>query len=209
MKPAARSSSSTRRPAQVVERIAVGKRPRGIRCRVTARSCSWRCRDRRLPALASTSRSCRQPIAPPMASASSIWRRASWCATLHSGQDPEAFDLSPDGKTMYVSNEETAEMSVLDITSGDGSRACQGRRGARRRDGAAGRREVYVTCEGDNEVLAVDTTTLKVVGRMKTAAAAARRSCSRPDGKTAFVTDETAATVSVIDTAKHAVAARS
>ena len=32
--------------------------------------------------------------------------------TLTSGQDPEAFDLSPDGKTLYVSNEETAEMSV-------------------------------------------------------------------------------------------------
>ena len=38
--------------------------------------------------------------------------------TLESGQDPESFDLSRDGKTLYVSNEETAEMSVLDLASG-------------------------------------------------------------------------------------------
>ncbi|HSZ81079.1 MAG TPA: hypothetical protein VLA14_02300, partial [Polyangia bacterium] len=38
--------------------------------------------------------------------------------TIQSGQDPEAFDVSRDGKTLYVSNEETAEMSVVDIASG-------------------------------------------------------------------------------------------
>ena len=90
--------------------------------------------------------------------------------TLTSGQDPEAFDLSPDGKTMYVSNEETAEMSVLDITTGtirERVKVGEEPEGVTvRPDG----REVYVTCEGDNEVVAVDTTTLKVVGRMKTAA---------------------------------------
>ena len=42
--------------------------------------------------------------------------------TLKSGQDPEAFDLSPDGKTLYVSNEETAEMSVLDMSQRHDSR---------------------------------------------------------------------------------------
>ena len=38
--------------------------------------------------------------------------------TYPSGQDPEAFDLSHDGRTLYVSNEETAEMSVLDLEGG-------------------------------------------------------------------------------------------
>ena len=33
--------------------------------------------------------------------------------TYSSGQDPESFDLSRDGKTLYVSNEESSEMSVL------------------------------------------------------------------------------------------------
>src|SRR6185436_18146734 len=39
--------------------------------------------------------------------------------TLKSGQDPESFDLSADGSTLYVSNEETAQLSAVDIASGD------------------------------------------------------------------------------------------
>ena len=126
--------------------------------------------------------------------------------TLKSGQDPEAFDLSPDGTTMYVSNEETAEMSVLDIASGtvrERVKVGEEPEGVTvRPDG----REVYVTCEGTNEVVAIDTKTLKVVGRMKTAARP-RSVVFTKDGSTAFVTDENAATISVIDTAKHTVAA--
>jgi YVTN family beta-propeller protein len=38
--------------------------------------------------------------------------------TYDSGQDPEAFDLSPDGTRVYVSNEDAAQMSILDLTSG-------------------------------------------------------------------------------------------
>src|SRR5205085_92908 len=34
---------------------------------------------------------------------------------LPGGPDPESFDLSPDGKLLYVSNEDTAALSVVDI----------------------------------------------------------------------------------------------
>ncbi|MCU7372977.1 hypothetical protein PEC18_19545, partial [Paucibacter sp. O1-1] len=34
------------------------------------------------------------------------------------GEDPEAFDLSPDGKTLYVTNEEDAAVSFIDLASG-------------------------------------------------------------------------------------------
>jgi YVTN family beta-propeller protein len=37
---------------------------------------------------------------------------------LKSGQDPESFDLSRDGKLIFVSNEETAEMTVVNLESG-------------------------------------------------------------------------------------------
>src|SRR4029434_4016721 len=37
---------------------------------------------------------------------------------LKSGQDPESFDVSRDGKLLFVSNEETAETSVVDMRSG-------------------------------------------------------------------------------------------
>jgi DNA-binding beta-propeller fold protein YncE len=39
--------------------------------------------------------------------------------TLKSGQDPESFDLSSDGTALYVSNEETAQLTAVDIASGE------------------------------------------------------------------------------------------
>jgi len=35
-----------------------------------------------------------------------------------SGDDPEVFDLSPDGRTIYVSNEDAAQVSVVDTATG-------------------------------------------------------------------------------------------
>ena len=56
---------------------------------------------------------------------------------LDVGPDPEVFDISPDGKTMYVGNEDDAELTFFDMQSrkkvGDG----QGRRRARGRAGAS------------------------------------------------------------------------
>ena len=78
---------------------------------------------------------------------------------LKAGQDPESFDLSPDGSTLYASNEETAEVSFVDVQTGEvRSRTKVGEEPEGvtvRPDG----REVYVTCEGDNIVAAVDTAT--------------------------------------------------
>ena len=175
-----------------ISRIPVGKRPRGIRVSPDGKNL--------LVALSGS------PIAGPGVDESKLppadraadgigvvdLATGKLVRTLNSGQDPEAFDLSPDGKTMYVSNEETAEMSVLDLSSGeirDRVKVGGEPEGVTvRPDG----REVYVTCEADNEVFAVDTTTLKVVGRMKTAARP-RAVVFTKDGSTAFVTDETAA----------------
>jgi len=103
---------------QIVERIVVGKRPRGIRVSRDGASL--------FVALSGS------PIAGPGVDESKLppadrdadgigvvdLATRKLVRTLKSGQDPEAFDLSPDGTTMYVSNEETAEMSVLDISSG-------------------------------------------------------------------------------------------
>ena len=145
--------------AQVVERITVGKRPRGIRLSRGRHDAARRvvgiadCRPwrRRVEAAASRSR-CR-------------WHRRRRSARRTSSCEPERAvrirrrsTFSPDGKTMYVSNEESAEMSVLDVASGTiRSRVKVGEEPEGvtvRPDG----REVYVTCEGDNEVFAVDTT---------------------------------------------------
>jgi len=34
------------------------------------------------------------------------------------GPDPELFDLSPDGRTAYVSNEEDGELNLIEVASG-------------------------------------------------------------------------------------------
>jgi YVTN family beta-propeller protein len=126
--------------------------------------------------------------------------------TYPSGQDPEAFDLSPDGKTLYVSNEETAEMSVVDLERGEVTRrvpVCEEPEGVTvSPDGGT----VYVTCEAVNAVAAVDTKRLEVIARIPTAARPRTIAVTR-DGSTLFVTGETAAAVSVVDAANHTVSA--
>lgn len=189
--------------AQVVEKISVGKRPRGLKVS----------RDGKTLYVALSG----SPIAGPGVDESKLppadraadgigvvdLATRKLVRTLPSGQDPESFDLSLDDQTLYVSNEETAEMSVLDLASG----SIRGRvKIGGEPEGVTVRpdgREVYVTCEEDNEVFAVDTATLKVAGRMKTAARP-RSVVFAKDGSVAFVTDENAAAVTVLDPAKHA-----
>lgn len=89
------------------------------------------------------------------------------------GPDPEIFDLSADGKTLYVSNEEDAVLGIVDLASGK-------RRGEVKVGGepegvklSADGRLVYVTSEVTNMVQAVDLATAKVVHRFRSASARA------------------------------------
>jgi YVTN family beta-propeller protein len=187
---------------QIVERIFVGKRPRGIRVS----------RDGATLFVALSG----SPIAGPGVDESNLppadrtadgigvvdLASRKLLRTLPSGQDPEAFDLSPDGKTLYVSNEETAEMSVLDLSTGTIRTRVKVGEEPEGVTVTPDGREVYVTCEGDSEVFAVDTATLKVVARMKTAARP-RSIVFTKDGRIAFVTDENASAVTVLDAATH------
>jgi YVTN family beta-propeller protein len=122
--------------------------------------------------------------------------------TLHSGQDPESFDLSRDGKTLYVSNEESAKMTVLDLASGKIKREVDVGHEPEgvtiRPDGKV----VYVTSEQDNLVVAVSTETYKVLAQIPTGPRP-RSIVFTPDGKTGFVTNENGAQVTVVDAVKN------
>lgn len=188
---------------EVVERIAVGKRPRGIALAPDGR---------RLYVALSGS-----PIAgpgvdestlpPPDRAADGIGvvdRDAkALVRTYPSGQDPEAFAVSADGTRIYVSNEDAAQMSVLDLVQGEVvGRVAVGEEPeivALRPDG----RVVYVGCEGTNEVVAVDTASLKVVARIRTGARP-RGIAFTSDGLTAFTADENNESLTVIDATRHA-----
>ena len=103
---------------EVVARIPVGKRPRGIKLSKDGKTL--------YVALSGSPRGGpgvdESKLPPPDRSADGVGvvdlATHKLVKTLPSGQDPESFDLSRDGKTLYVSNEETAEMSVLDLHSG-------------------------------------------------------------------------------------------
>ena len=187
---------------QVVERIPVGKRPRGLSLMRDGRHV--------LVALSGS------PIAGPGVDESTLPpadRSADGIGVvdivtrklvriLPSGQDPETFDLSPDGQTVYVSNEETAEVSVLDMATA----TVRGRvKVGGEPEGVTVRPDglvVYVTSEADNAVYAIDTGTLAVVARIETGPRPRAAAFTR-DGAVAFVTAENNATLTVIDAAVH------
>src|SRR6516165_7508921 len=103
---------------EVTARIPVGKRPRGIKLS----------RDGKLLYVALSGSPRGGPgvdeskLPPADRSADGIGvvdlKARKLLRTIASGQDPEAFDLSRDGKLLFVSNEETAEMSVVDLHAG-------------------------------------------------------------------------------------------
>jgi YVTN family beta-propeller protein len=184
--------------ATVLARIPVGKRPRGLKLS--------RDSTRLYVALSGS------PVAgpgvdesrlpPPDRSSDGVGvidlAKRKVIATLPSGQDPESFDLSPDGKTLYVSNEETAEMTVLDVSSGSvRARVSVGKEPEGvtvRPDGNV----VFVTSERDNEVTAVNTATLAVVAHVPTGPRP-RSIVFTKDGSVGFVTSELGARVTVLD----------
>lgn len=127
-------------------------------------------------------------------------------ATLESGPDPETFALSPDGKTLYVSNEDTGRLSAVDTVSGKirGSAVVgiEPEGVAVRPDGKV----VYVTCEGDSTVHALDATTLATLATIPTKPRP-RAIAFSTDGKRGMSTDEIGVALTVFDTATHAVVA--
>ena len=114
---------------------------------------------------------------------------------LKSGSDPEQFDLSHDGKRLFISNEDSAQASVLDTTSGaiigtipighepEGVRV------------SPNGKWVIVTSETDNTISIVDTASLKV---LKTVVVGQRPRdlAFTPDSKAAYVSGEGDASLS-------------
>ena len=88
--------------------------------------------------------------------------------TYSSGVDPETFALSRDGRVLYVSNEDSGQLSALDVT--------QGRLRATVPVGtepegvavSADGRLVYVACETSNAVYVVEAGTMRVLGQIPT-----------------------------------------
>jgi YVTN family beta-propeller protein len=110
-------------------------------------------------------------------------------ALLKAGSDPEQFDLSRDGRLLFVANEDTGQATVLDVN--DGSIKAQIPVG-REPEGVGvspDGRWVLVTNESDNAVSVIDARTFKVV-RAVPVGKRPRDVAFTPDGRTAYVTGE-------------------
>jgi YVTN family beta-propeller protein len=188
----------------VIQRIAVGKRPRGVKLSPDG--------SQLFVALSGS------PIAGPGVDESKLPpadRDADGIGIIDvathtvvkkykSGQDPESFAVSTDGKTLFVSNEDEAALSVLDLQSGT---VKQQVKIGEEPEGVTVRpdgKEVYVTSEGEGIVAAVDTATLQVNARVTTGPRP-RSIAFTTDGATGFVTNENAGTLTVFDGRTHAV----
>lgn len=108
---------------------------------------------------------------------------------LQAGSDPEQFDLSRDGKRLFVSNEDAATATVVDIDSGKVvERVAVGKEPegvVMSPDG----RWVLVTNESDNSVSVIDARTLKVVKTVEVGKRP-RDIAFTADGKMAYVSGE-------------------
>jgi YVTN family beta-propeller protein len=108
---------------------------------------------------------------------------------LEGGSDPETFDLSADGQLLFVTNEDAAKTSILDVKSG-----------AMKAEIAVGKEPegvrvspngkwVLVTNESDNAVAIIDAHTHKVL-RTVAVGKRPRDVAFTPDSRTAYVSGE-------------------
>ncbi|MGH9261798.1 MAG: beta-propeller fold lactonase family protein, partial [Acidimicrobiales bacterium] len=124
--------------------------------------------------------------------------------TLPGGSDPEAFDLSPDGSYLYVSNEDAGVASFLELTSGrlvvTVPVGTEPEGVAVSPDGKA----VYVTAETDHVVTVLDAASGRELTRI-TVGRRPRDLAFSPDGRRLYVSAEVDGTVSVIELPEHRV----
>ena len=182
--------------AAVIETIAIGKRPRGLKLTadgsrlyvavsglpkcppsVPDEECAKLERDLKADGIAVVDTATHQVV-----------------KVLHAGSDPEQFALSRDGKRLFVANEDSATLSVVDVANGT---VVQRVPVGREPEGVAvtpDGRWVLVTNESDNSVSIIDTGTLKIVKAVQVGKRP-RDVAFTPDGRTAYVSGEFDASV--------------
>jgi YVTN family beta-propeller protein len=108
---------------------------------------------------------------------------------LKAGTDPEQFDVSPDGKRLFISNEDAASITVLEVASGQVKQKIpvgNEPEGARvTPDGKL----VVITSEVGNAISVIDASSLKVL-RTVSVGKRPRDAAFTPDNTVAYITGE-------------------
>jgi YVTN family beta-propeller protein len=121
--------------------------------------------------------------------------------TIKGGSDPENFDISKDGKQLYISNEDESEVSIVDTTTGEIKSLKMGAQPEGVKVTPDGKL-VYITSEEDGNISVLDPAAGKILVTFPVGHRP-RNVAFMPDGKKAYVNAENDGTVGVIDTTKH------
>lgn len=108
---------------------------------------------------------------------------------LKSGSDPEQFDLSHDGKQLFIANEDSGTLTVVNVLTGAVEQAVPvGKEPEGVRVTPDGR-WIVVTSEEGNAIYVVDARSLKVV-KSVSVGKRPRDVAFTPDGRTAYISGE-------------------
>ena len=188
----------------VIAHVAVGKRPRGIQVSPD--------RERVYVALSGS------PMGGPNVDESKLpppdhrydgigvveLKSQRLAATLQSGADPETFALARDGKKLYVSNEDTGQLSEVDLVKGAVARTVSVGSEPEGVAVSADDRIVYVTCETSNSVYVVEARSMKVLAQIPTQKRP-RAILLLPASHRGYVTNEFGASLTVFSTDNYKV----
>ena len=189
---------------QVVATVPVGKRPRGIRVSP----------DGSLVYVALSG----SPIAGPGVDESTLppadkkadgigvvsVKDLKLMRTIAGGSDPEMVAITPDGKRMFIANEDVGEATTLEVDTGKVLASFKVGGEPEGVDMRPDGRVVYVTSEEDSQVAVIDAVDLKLLRTFKVGPRP-RSTGFLPDGSRAYVPAENGASISVIDAKAHRV----
>jgi YVTN family beta-propeller protein len=186
----------------VVARIAVGKRPRGLR--VSPDGTRLFVALSGVPKAGPGADESKLPPADPSADGVGIIDLASLkvVRVIPGGHDPELFDVTRDGKWLWVSNEDAAEASLVDIEAGKVVRHVPVGKEPEGVGIHPGGKAVYVTNEADDSVSVLDIESGQPVALIHTGKRP-RSVVFTGDGARAFVANEMTHGLTVIDAQAH------
>src|SRR4051812_7488229 len=122
--------------------------------------------------------------------------RRKFLRKLPAGSDPEEFAVNRDGTRIYISNEDVATASVLNVADGEVEQIVRVKKEPEGVVLSPDGRFVYVTCETGGEVVVIDTSLNKGVAEF-TLGGRPRTVAFLPDGSRAFIPSETTGTLHV------------
>jgi len=123
---------------------------------------------------------------------------------MQCGSDPENFDITKDGRTIIVSNEDDAKASFCDITRGKVTKSVPVGEEPEGVKVTPDGKLVYVTSEDTGTISVIDVATSKLVKTFKVGRRP-RSIAFLPNGSRAYIPAENDGTVTVVDTAKYQV----